>query len=442
MARGKKAGKISQSANDFLEPKAPVISSVTNVGTDRPFGNGAVVVSFDLPADSPAATSYTASGYCSVHSTTHTATGASSPLTITGFGSNITSPITVVATNSVGSSPASASVTSPTITTVPDTIPTPSASNNGAQNNTASWSTPSDGGTAIIDYYVEDNGGGGDENKTVAVGTNSVSFANQNNDFVWNFRVRARNANGNGAFSNYSGTVTTTAFSFAPFGFTPFGFTPFGFTPFGFTPFGFTPGKSIGADTLIHSKVPEGLVLAHNVSAGDILYSAAIDDLPMDGVGLEEIIESWSSAAPQINTDIETTVVSISANIAMTTYVINGNKYTNTHWVLTKRDGVARFISANEIVETDLIYSPTFSDWQPIIELRVSEGPELVITINTEPYDVFFTDNSLVHDSVRLDITSPNVITEPNQSVSESLEVLYQQWKDSTAGDTDPTPEA
>ena len=437
MARGKKAGKISQSANDFLEPKAPVISSVTNVGTDRPFGNGAVVVSFDLPADSPAATSYTASGYCSVHSTTHTATGASSPLTITGFGSNITSPITVVATNSVGSSPASASVTSPTITTVPDTIPTPSASNNGAQNNTASWSTPSDGGSAIIDYYVEDNGGGGDENKTVAVGTNSVSFANQNNDFVWNFRVRARNANGNGAFSNYSGTVTTTAFSFAPFG-----FTPFGFTPFGFTPFGFTPGKSIGADTLIHSKVPEGLVLAHNVSAGDILYSAAIDDLPMDGVGLEEIIESWSAASPQINTDIETTVVSISANIAMTTYVINGNKYTNTHWVLTKRDGVARFISANEIVETDLIYSPTFSDWQPIIELRVSEGPELVITINTEPYDVFFTDNSLVHDSVRLDITSPNVITEPNQSVSESLEVLYQQWKDSTAGDTDPTPEA
>ena len=183
-------------------------------------------------------------------------------------------------------------------------------------------------------------------------------------------------------------------------------------------------------------------MLAHNVSAGDILYSAAIDDLPMDGVGLEEIIESWSSAAPQINTDIETTVVSISANIAMTTYVINGNKYTNTHWVLTKRDGVARFISANEIVETDLIYSPTFSDWQPIIELRVSEGPELVITINTEPYDVFFTDNSLVHDSVRLDITSPNVITEPNQSVSESLEVLYQQWKDSTAGDTNPTPEA
>jgi len=436
MARGKKAGKISQSANDFLEPKAPVITSVTNVGTNRPFGNGAVVVSFELPADSPAATSFTATGYCSSTYTYHTATGPTSPLTITGFASNITAPITVVATNSVGSSPASASVTSPTITTVPATISTPTAGNNGAANNSASWSTPADGGSAIIDYYLEDNGGGGEDNKTIAVGTNSTTFST-NDNFVWQFRVRARNANGSGEFSPYSGTVTTTAFSFAPFG-----FTPFGFTPFGFTPFGFTPGKSIGADTLIHSKVPEGLVLAHNVSAGDILYSAAIDDLPMDGVGLEEIIESWSSAAPQINTDIETTVVSISANIAMTTYVINGNKYTNTHWVLAKRDGIARFISANEIVETDLIYSPTFSDWQPIIELRISEGPELVITINTEPYDVFFTDNSLVHDSVRLDITSPNVITEPNQSVSESLEVLYQQWKDSTAGDTDPTTPA
>ena len=435
MARGKKAGKVSQSANDFLEPKAPESVTATNVGSGRAFNNGRADVTFTLPAGSPAATSYTVTSSPG----SYTASGASSPLSVTGLQSNTAYTFTVVATNAVGNSPASSASNSITATTVPATIGTPSAGNNGAQNNQASWSTPADGGSAIIDYYLEDNGGAGDDTKTIAVGTNTAQFASQNNDFAWNFRVRARNANGSGEFSPYSNTITTTPFSFAPFGFTPFGFTPFGFTPFGFTPFGFTPGKSIGADTLIHSKVPEGLVLAHNVSAGDILYSAAIDDLPMDGVGLEEIIESWSSAAPQINTDIETTVVSISANIAMTTYVINGNKYTNTHWVLTKRDGVARFISANEIVESDLIYSPTFSDWQPIIELRVSEGPELVITINTEPYDVFFTDNSLVHDSVRLDITSPNVITEPNQSVSESLEVLYQQWKDSTAGDTDLT---
>ena len=423
MARGKKAGKISQSANDFLEPKAPTSVSATNVGSGRAFNNGRADVTFSLPADSPAATSYTVTSSPG----SYTASGASSPLSVTGLQSGTAYTFTVIATNAVGNSPASAASNSITATTVPATIGTPSAANNGAQNNRASWSTPADGGSGIIDYYVEDNGGGGDANKTVSVGTNYADFTSQDNNFVWNFRVRARNENGSGEFSPYSGSITTTPFSFAPFGFTPFGFTP---------------GKSIGADTLIHSKVPEGLVLAHNVSAGDILYSAAIDDLPMDGVGLEEIIESWSSAAPQINTDIETTVVSISANIAMTTYVINGNKYTNTHWVLAKRDGVARFISANEIVETDLIYSPTFADWQPIIELRISEGPELVITINTEPYDVFFTDNSLVHDSVRLDITSPNVITEPNQSVSESLEVLYQQWKDTTAGDTDPTPEA
>lgn len=433
MARGKKAGKVSQSANDFLEPKAPESVSATNVGSGRAFNNGRADVTFSLPAGSPAATSYTVTSSPG----SYTASGASSPLSVTGLQSNTAYTFTVVATNAVGDSPASSASNSITATTVPATIGTPSAGNNGAQNNQADWSTPADGGSAIIDYYLEDNGGGGDENKTIAVGTNTAQFASQDNNFAWNFRVRARNANGSGEFSPYSNTITTTAFSFAPFG-----FTPFGFTPFGFTPFGFTPSKSIGADTLIHSKVPEGLVLAHNVSAGDILYSAAIEDLPMDGVGLEEIIESWSSAAPQINTDIETTVVAISANIAMTTYVINGNKYTNTHWVLTKRDGIARFISANEIVETDLIYSPTFSDWQPIIELRVSEGPELVITINTEPYDVFFTDNSLVHDSVRLDDTSPNVITEPNQSVSESLEVLYQQWKDATAGDTDPTTPA
>ena len=121
MAVGKKIGKKAQASNDFLEPLAPTIVSATNVGTGRAYDNGAVTVSFTLPALSPAATSYTASGYCSVHGTTHTATGASSPLTITGFGTGAITNITVRATNAAGTSPASAASASVTVTTVPAT---------------------------------------------------------------------------------------------------------------------------------------------------------------------------------------------------------------------------------------------------------------------------------------------------------------------------------
>jgi len=69
----KQSGRMSQSANDFLAPYAPIIGTATDVGTNRPFGNGAITVTF-TPDSRNAAASFTASGYCSVHNTTHTAT--------------------------------------------------------------------------------------------------------------------------------------------------------------------------------------------------------------------------------------------------------------------------------------------------------------------------------------------------------------------------------
>ena len=54
----KQAGRMSQSANDFLEPKPVTSLTATDVGTSRPFNNGSATVSWTLPSDSPAATSY------------------------------------------------------------------------------------------------------------------------------------------------------------------------------------------------------------------------------------------------------------------------------------------------------------------------------------------------------------------------------------------------
>ena len=76
-----------------------------------------------------------------------------------------------------------------------------------------------------------------------------------------------------------------------------------------------------------------------------------------------------------------------------------------------------------------MVFSPLFDSWQPIIDLKVIDGKELVISINTEPYDVFFTDNAIVHDSHEFDENTPGVLTSSDQNMSAALETIYQEWK-------------
>jgi len=454
----KQAGRMSQGANDFLVPYAPTIGTATNVGTARAYNNGAVTVTF-TPNSINAATSFTVTA-----STGQTATGASSPIVVTGIATGATPTFTVTGTNEAGTGEASQASNSVTVTTIPDTPSVPTvttaavggAAAQGAAataNDTVSWSAPSNGGSAITNYYWASSDG-----KSGNTASTSV-VVSQESGTAQTYTVRADNSNGSSSTSSASGSITSafsftpfgfapfgftpfgftpfgftpfgfTPFGFTPFGFTPFGFTPFGFTPFGFTPFGFTPVKSIGADTLISSKVPEGLVLAHNLSVGDVLYSADITGLDLTtDIPIAEYFANWSQENPVINTNIETTITALSAHVVDKVIVINGNKYSISHYILVKRDGISKFINVVDVLDTDLVYSPTLADWQPIIELRESEGKELVITINTEPYDIFFTDNALVHDSQPLDLNDPTVITDPSQTLASSLETLYQAWK-------------
>jgi hypothetical protein len=422
----KKAGRHSQSSNDFLEPKQPTVTSVTNVGTDRPFGDGAVVVSFTLPEDSPNATSFAVTSSPG----SYTASGSSSPITVQGLESGTSYTFTVIATNAVGNSLPSDASNSITATTVPQTPSAPGLSNNGAETNAASWSAPATGGSAITAYQLIDH-----ENDVTSYdsSTFSANLSENSNEVQW-IKVRAQNANGYSEYSSQSGSVTTTPFSFSPFGFTPFGFTPFGFTPFGFTPFGFTPfgftPKSVGAETVIKSKVPEGLILAHNLSVGDVLYSANIEGIDVSNTAIVEYLQNWSSGNAQIE-PAETTIVAMAARISDDgAIVINGNKYSLQHFILIKRDGQIQFQPAANVLETDLIFSPSENDWKEITDYKVTTQKELLISINVEPYDVFFTDNALVHDSYNAALDA-NALLSSDETFSDKLDAMYQQWRDS-----------
>ena len=418
----KQAGRMSQSANDFLEPFKPIIGTATDVATERAFNNGAASVTFTDAPDSPPATSYT------VTSTpgSFTGSGSSSPVVVQGLQSGTSYTFKVVATNSVGNSPESDASNSITATTVPQKPSAPSLSNNGQEVNAVSWSAPgSNGGSGITGYQLTDH-----ENDVTSYDSNTFSAnLSENSNEVQYVRLRAQNANGFSEYSDNSNSITTTPFSFSPFGFTPFGFTPFGFTPFGFTPFGFTP-KSVGAETVIKSKNPEGLILAHNLSVGDVLYSANIEGIDVANSEIAQYLQNWSTASAQIS-PAETTIVAMAARISNDgAIVVNGNKYSSEHFLLVKREGQIQFQPAREVLETDLVFSPSENDWKEVTDYKITDQKELLISIDVEPYDLYFTDNALVHDSYPA-ASNPNALLSSDEQFSDKLDIMYQQWRDS-----------
>jgi hypothetical protein len=87
---------------------------------------------------------------------------------------------------------------------------------------------------------------------------------------------------------------------------------------------------------------------------------------------------------------------------ASSSVLINGELFSGTHFMLTKRDGIARMIATIEIVETDELWSTITSSWTSITQLIKKEITHEVVSINCEPYDMFFTDKFLVYDGYQV----------------------------------------
>ena len=443
---GKSRGGRSNTRREGTVPNAPTIGTATDVGTSRPYGNGAITITFTPSSEGTPSTSYTASAFCSVHNTTHTATGNSSPLTITGFGTGVNTTVTVKASNQYGDSASSSASNSVTVTTVPiapaaqsASSPTPSAGVNqaGTTTDSVSWSAPSNnGGKAISNYEWASS-----DNKSGTTTGTSVSV-NQEGTTQQTYKVRAYNANGWSEYSANSGNVTTfsfspfSVFSFSPFGvfgfspfgvfgFSPFGvfgFSPFSFSPFGvfgFSPFGvfgfspfsfspfsfspFSPGGWFGGffwSLAPHTKVrmADGtLKEAQDVNVGDVLLSADLPGLG-ENFSTEDVI-AWTSAEGIDSVNATTTTVqSVTSHPSSVLVDINGDTFTDTHLILVKRGESISFKFASQIEESDFVWNYGTEAWDPIISLSSTNVEYNSITINCEPYDVFFTEKTLTHD--------------------------------------------
>ena len=65
---------------------------------------------------------------------------------------------------------------------------------------------------------------------------------------------------------------------------------------------------------------------------------------------------------------------------------------------MTKREENVSFRFASDIVETDLVWNYDTQNWDSIISLSNTNVEYNALTINCEPYDVFFTEKTLTHD--------------------------------------------
>jgi hypothetical protein len=109
---------------------------------------------------------------------------------------------------------------------------------------------------------------------------------------------------------------------------------------------------------------------------------------------------SWSAQDLSLSNDmlVETTVMTLEEGESDTFIYIDGDLFVGTHYILTKKDGLVKFISASEIDNTYERYSYSDAGFVQIelVEEIVSRNRK--ISINCEPYDNFFTENMLVFD--------------------------------------------
>jgi hypothetical protein len=157
-------------------------------------------------------------------------------------------------------------------------------------------------------------------------------------------------------------------------------------------------GKSVGVSTLI--RTPSGLVRAENLNVGDVLLSADIEGFPYDpSEGVTEQALAWTSENPNIE-PVHTTIVNITRRIGDMAVIINGDIFSQYHWILIKRDNVAKFVLSDEIVEnSDYVFDPETNTWEIVDLFELIPVSHETISIDCEPYDMFFTEKMLTHDS-------------------------------------------
>jgi len=330
--------------------------------------------------------------YSAISSSGNTQSSGTNPVLISdqrGVARTYTSTVT----NTNGTSSASPASASTTPSTVPQ-APTIGSASAGATSATVAYTAGNDGGLAVTTFTATST-----PDSRTGTGASPITVSSLSNGTAYTFKVKATNANGTSLESGPSNSVTPVpAFSFSAFGFySPpyFNFGGAGYTPppsgYGF----FSPwGNSIDVQTKIQT--PDGLKYAGDIKVGDVVLGLNIPS-NMD----EEDWIMWSSNSENFESNIaETTVTSVLVHLGTEYVYVDGDLFTPSHYILTKKDNIIEYIKADLINVTYQRYSYEaldFVDIEIVEDILVEHNN---ISIHCEPHDNFFTEQMLVLESL------------------------------------------
>lgn len=191
------------------KPLAPTNVTGTDVGTNRPFNNGAISLSWSQASNGTTITGYkieyaTGPNYLTYQTLVANTGNTNTFGTFTGLSSNTNYKFVVTAIGSLANSDPSAESNAVLITTVPSTPTGVSAVAGNATANVSFTASAFNGGKSIIEYRATSTPGS-------IVGTEVISpipVTGLTNYTAYTFTVAARNNNGYSAESNASNSVT------------------------------------------------------------------------------------------------------------------------------------------------------------------------------------------------------------------------------------------
>jgi hypothetical protein len=151
---------------------------------------------------------------------------------------------------------------------------------------------------------------------------------------------------------------------------------------------------SLGGGTYVLTL--DGYKTVNNLSVGDELLSLDISEIPTFGPDFD--LTTWASEQFTNNGVVSTTVTGISTREVDRHMLVNGDWFSESHYILARKDGVHSFVIAADMDETYEVYNYQTDDWSPVVSVIPMNVPMTVYSINCEPYDIFFTENMLVYN--------------------------------------------
>jgi len=202
------ASSASNSATAITVPATMSAPTVTNVGTSRPYNNGAASVAFTAPA--------TGGSAITLYEVTSTPAGGlgggtGSPITVTGLQSNTAYTFKITARNIAGTGGASSASSPQTIVTTVPQAPTIGTATTGNASATVAYTAGANGGSTVTTYTATSSPGG-----LTGTGSSPITVSGLTNGTAYTFTVTATNANGTSSASSASNSVTPVVPAVAP----------------------------------------------------------------------------------------------------------------------------------------------------------------------------------------------------------------------------------